>query len=84
MEAGLCGLGRSRDQLTAYLANLIRTMKPQQGGDRAAGPVVEVLDTLHNASKRNEPSDFPYYDAFSGATRRYWFSLLTFGREDDN
>lgn len=84
MEGSVFGLGRLREEVITYLADIIRTMKPQLGDDRAAVLAVEVLDTLHNADNRNEQFDFPYYDAISGTTRRYRFSLLTFERQDDN
>jgi hypothetical protein len=84
MEGSVFGLGRLREEVTTFMADVIRQIKPQLGEDRCNELAVEVLDTLHNTENRNEQFDFPYYDAASGTTRRYRFSLLTFERQDDN
>ncbi|WP_144141169.1 hypothetical protein [Paraburkholderia sp. BCC1884] len=84
MEGSVFGLGRLREQVISYLADIIRQMKPTLGDERCNQLALEVLNGLHNTENRNEQFDYPYFDAASGTTRSHRFSLLTFERQDDN
>ncbi|QBR02475.1 hypothetical protein [Paraburkholderia pallida] len=84
MEGSVFGLGRLREEVTSYLAEVVRQMKPALGEDRCNQLALEILNSLHNTDNRNEQFDFPYYDVASATTRSYRFSLLTFERQDDN
>jgi hypothetical protein len=84
MEGSVFGLGRLREEVVSYLADVIRQMKPVLGEDRCNQLALEILNSLHNAENRNEQFDFPYFDVISGTTRSYRFNLLTFERQDDN
>lgn len=85
MEGSVFGLGRLREEVLTFLADLVRQMNG--GGlsyERCNELAVEVVDSLHNTDSRNEQFDFPYYDAVDGKVKGYRFSLLTFERQDDN
>ncbi|MBC8737168.1 DUF3450 domain-containing protein [Paraburkholderia sp. UCT31] len=78
------GSGPTHAELVDFLCVDVQRMKPALSDELAKKVASEVVETLHNMPNRSVRFEYEYFDAEAGEMCRHAFSLLQYGRGDDD